>query len=103
MARRLGNISRETIPLLILFVAQQKPSRGGLWHPILMQFYSGPLMQLLSGVDNMTNFPEDTVLYFTNFGPIRYIDDDNNTVGFLDWQGVLKAAEEGSANLATGA
>src|SRR5271156_2925384 len=52
MARRLGNISRETIPLLILFVAQQKPSRGGLWHPILMQFYSGPLMQLLSGVDN---------------------------------------------------
>src|SRR5271155_2095033 len=51
MARRLGNISRETIPLLILFVAQQKPFRGGLWHPILMQFYSGPLMQLLSGVD----------------------------------------------------
>src|SRR5271155_2110432 len=53
MARRLGNISRETIPLLILFVAQQKPSRGGLWHPILMQFYSGPLMQLLSGVDTV--------------------------------------------------
>src|SRR5271163_1381769 len=53
MARRLGNISRETIPLLILFVAQQKPSRGGLWHPILMQFYSGPLMQLLSGVDKL--------------------------------------------------
>src|SRR5437764_10087245 len=23
----------------------------GLWHPILMQFYSGPLMHLLSGVD----------------------------------------------------
>src|SRR5271156_6637777 len=54
MARRLGNISRETIPLLILFVAQQKPSRGGLWHPILMQFYSGPLMQLLSGVDTLS-------------------------------------------------
>ena len=54
-------------------------------------------------IHDMTNFPEDTILYFTNFGPIRYIDDDNNTVGFLDWQGVLKAAEEGSANLATGA
>jgi hypothetical protein len=53
MARRLGNISREAIRLLILFVAQQKPSRGGLWHPILMQFYSGPLMHLLSGVDTM--------------------------------------------------
>jgi quercetin dioxygenase-like cupin family protein len=44
-------------------------------------------------IHDMTNFPEDTVIYFTNFGPIRYIDDDNNTVGFLDWQGVLKAAE----------
>src|SRR5271155_820859 len=43
--------SGEAIPLLILFVPHQKPSRGGLWHPILMQFYSGPLMHLLSGVD----------------------------------------------------
>src|SRR5215475_11700153 len=41
-------------------------------------------------IHDMTNFPEDTVIYFTNFGPIRYIDDDNNTVGFLDWQGVLR-------------
>jgi hypothetical protein len=40
------------------------------------------------------------ILYFTNFGPIRYIDDDDNTVGFLDWQGVLKAAEEGRAKIA---
>ena len=52
-------------------------------------------------IHDMTNFPEDTILYFTNFGPIRYIDDDNNTVGFLDWQGVLKAAEEGAAKIAS--
>jgi quercetin dioxygenase-like cupin family protein len=54
-------------------------------------------------IHDMTNFPEDTVLYFTNFGPIRYIDDDNNTVGFLDWQGVMKAAEEGTAKIASAA
>ena len=48
----------------------------------------------------MTNFPEDTILYFTNFGPIRYIDDDNNTVGFPDCQGILKASEEGAAKIA---
>ena len=35
----------------ILFVAQQKPSRGGICHPSVMQFYSGPLMHFLSGVD----------------------------------------------------
>src|SRR5207302_762916 len=51
-------------------------------------------------IHDMTNFPEDSILYFTNFGPIRYIDDDDNTVGFLDWQGVLKAAEEGRAKIA---
>ena len=51
-------------------------------------------------IHDMTNFLEDTVLYFTNFGPIRFIDDDNNTVGFLDWQ---KVAEEGAAKLASGA
>ncbi len=52
-------------------------------------------------IHDLTNFPEETVLYFTNFGPIRYIDEDDNTVGFLDWQGVLKAAAEGSANLSS--
>src|SRR2546421_6846091 len=45
--------SGEAMRLLILFVVQQKPSDGGLWHPILMQFYSGPLMHLLSGVDTL--------------------------------------------------
>ncbi len=52
-------------------------------------------------IHDLTNFPEETVLYFTNFGPIRYIDEEDNTVGFLDWQGVLKAAAEGSANLSS--
>src|SRR5690242_5860524 len=39
--------------LLILFVAQPKPSHGGIWHPCMMQFYSGPLMHFLSGVDSL--------------------------------------------------
>jgi hypothetical protein len=47
----------------------------------------------------MTNFPENTTLYFTNFGPIRFIDDENNTVGLLDWQGIRKVAEEGAAKI----
>jgi len=50
-------------------------------------------------IHDTTNFPKDTVLYFTNFGPIRYIDDDDNTTGFLDWQGVLKAAEQAEAKI----
>jgi hypothetical protein len=51
-------------------------------------------------IHDSTNFPEESVLYFTNYGPIRFMDDDNKTVHVLDWQGVLKAAEEGRRNLA---
>jgi hypothetical protein len=49
----LGNIRRSGNTLLILFVAPPKPSRGGIWHPSVMQFYSGPLMHFLSGVDRL--------------------------------------------------
>jgi hypothetical protein len=49
-------------------------------------------------IHDMTSFPEDTVLYFTDFGPIRYIDDDDNTTGFLDWQGIRKGGASPSAS-----
>src|SRR5271168_2119135 len=61
--------SGEAIPLLILFVAHQKPSRGGLWHPILMQFYSGPLMHLLSGVDRF--FMSAPIFAFAKLAPLK--------------------------------
>jgi hypothetical protein len=51
-------------------------------------------------IHDSTNFPEESVLYFTNYGPIRFIDDNNQTVHVQDWQGILKAAEEGRRNLA---
>jgi hypothetical protein len=33
----------------------KSPPRGGIWHPSVMQFYSGPLMHFLSGVDTGHN------------------------------------------------
>ena len=51
-------------------------------------------------IHDFTNFPEESVLYFTNYGPIRFMDDDDKTVHVLDWQGVLKAAEEAQRKLA---
>ena len=75
--------------------ASNDPRNGALDRPFEMREGVGH-----SVIHDMTNFPEDSILYFTNFGPIRYIDDDDNTVGFLDWQGVLKAAEEGRAKIA---
>ncbi|TXL70740.1 acetylacetone-cleaving protein [Vineibacter terrae] len=41
-------------------------------------------------IHDQTEFPEESVLYFTNHGPIRFIDDNDNTLMVLDWQGVLK-------------
>jgi hypothetical protein len=44
--------------LLILFVAQRKPSRGHLAsnRDAVLLFYSGPLMHFLSGVDRRPPF-----------------------------------------------
>jgi hypothetical protein len=43
-------------------------------------------------IHDHTEFPEQSVLYFTNNGPIKFIDDNNNTVFVLDWQ-VLRSME----------
>jgi mannose-6-phosphate isomerase-like protein (cupin superfamily) len=51
-------------------------------------------------IHDFTNFPEESVLYFTNYGPIRFMDDNDQTVHVLDWQGILKMAEEGRAKIA---
>src|SRR5260370_17277329 len=37
----------------MVFVVQQKAFRWGIWHPAVMQFYSGPLIHFLSGVDSL--------------------------------------------------
>ena len=51
-------------------------------------------------IHDFTNFPEESVLYFTNYGPIRFMDENNQTVHVLDWQGILKMTEEGRKKLA---
>jgi len=43
-------------------------------------------------IHDHTEFPEESVLYFTNNGPIKFIDDSNNTVFVLDWQ-ILRGME----------
>ena len=43
-------------------------------------------------IHDHTEFPEESVLYFTNNGPIRFIDENNQTVFVLDWQ-VLQGME----------
>ena len=43
---------------------------------------------------------EETVLYFTNFGPIRFVDDDDNTQVVLDYKMLRSVAAAGQAKLA---
>jgi hypothetical protein len=45
-------------------------------------------------------FPEESVLYFTNYGPIRFIDDTDGTVMVLDWRGILNMEEQARTALA---
>lgn len=38
----------------------------------------------LDAVHDETRFPEETVLYFTNFGPVLFLDDADNVIAILD-------------------
>jgi anti-sigma factor ChrR (cupin superfamily) len=40
-------------------------------------------------IHDSTEFPKETVFYFTNYGPIQFIDEQDNTVFVLDWKGLL--------------
>jgi ChrR Cupin-like domain len=47
-----------------------------------------------------TSFPEETVFYFTNFGPIRFVDDEDRTIAVLDYKMLREVATAGWAKLA---
>ena len=49
---------------------------------------------------NDTRFPEETVLYFTNFGAIRFVDDNDNTLAVLDYKMLREIAALGREKLA---
>jgi anti-sigma factor ChrR (cupin superfamily) len=46
-------------------------------------------------IHDITDFPEESVLYFSNDGPLKFIDDDDNVVFILDWRAVQNAANAG--------
>ena len=35
-----------------------------------------------------TNFPEESVFFFTNQGPLGFLDDNDKVVQIFDWQDV---------------
>jgi hypothetical protein len=47
-----------------------------------------------------TNFPEESVLYFTNFGPIRFVDDKDQTVFVLDYKALRECEAAARASQA---
>ena len=47
-----------------------------------------------------TKFTEETILYFTNFGPIRFVDDEDRTLVVIDYKMLRDVAQAGRAKLA---
>ena len=54
-------------------------------------------------IHNSTCFVEDSTFYFTNFGPIKFIDDEDKTLFVLDWQGLRAIEAQGKEKLAAAA
>ena len=51
-------------------------------------------------VHDETYFPEETILYFSRYGPSATIDDDGKIVSVLDWQALVKLEAEAMSALA---
>ena len=54
-------------------------------------------------IHDHTEFPEESILYFTNNGPIRFMDEQNTTVFVLDWQALRAMETNAKAQLKTAA
>jgi hypothetical protein len=50
-------------------------------------------------IHDSTCFVEDSTFYFTNFGPIKFIEDVDKTLFVLDWQGVRAIEAQGKEKL----
>ena len=67
--------------------------RGGREHGGITAVAGDWGYEPLSIIHDSTEFPEASLLLFTNHGPIQFLDDKDNTVGILDWQEVQRLAE----------
>jgi len=64
--------------------------------------YAGDYGYEPSGViHDSTYFPEDTIYFFTNHGPVKFIDDDNNILAVVDWRAVRALEATLLAQMAT--
>jgi len=52
-------------------------------------------------IHDSTYFPEDTIYFFTNHGPIKFIDDHDNILAVIDWRTVRALEAQGLAQLRT--
>jgi quercetin dioxygenase-like cupin family protein len=48
-------------------------------------------------IHDQTCFVEDSVFYFVNYGPIKFIDDEDKTLFVLDWQAVRAIEQQAQA------
>jgi len=50
-------------------------------------------------VHDHTEFPVPSVLYFTNFGPVNFTDENGRTAYILDWREILRLEVESEASV----
>lgn len=86
-----------------LMVSGKMEVRGGVQNGGITA-YPGDYGYEPNGViHDHTEFPEESILYFTNNGPIRFMDEQNTTVFVLDWQALRAMETNAKAQLKTAA
>lgn len=109
---RVLRTSQETGTWIVIFkIAAGTTAQAHLHHGAAEYYMLSGKMELRGGVGNggitavagdygyeangalhgATYFPEDTMMYFANYGPVAYLDDRGEVEAFMDWRAIREA------------
>jgi quercetin dioxygenase-like cupin family protein len=75
-------------PAEYLMVSGKMEVRGGRENGGITAYAGDYGYEPLGVIHDWTNFPEETVFYFTQNGPLEFLTDDDQTAFILDWRSI---------------
>lgn len=75
-------------PAEYLMVSGRMEVRGGRENGGITAFAGDYGYEPLGAIHDWTSFPEETVFYFTQNGPLEFLTDDDATAFILDWRNI---------------
>ena len=88
-------------PAEYLMISGKMEVRGGREKGGITAFAGDYGYEPLGAIHDWTSFPEDTVFYFTQNGPLEFLTEEDETAFILDWRSIEQLRDAVEAEPAT--